>query len=164
MLSDAQCEVIKNRVNAETDIPFIREETEGKIIDVAIDTINPKLEPALRSLCPKPYVDCLKLALNENLPIVEKRHQISAILRGELETPLAQQLSGSMDVALIPEEVEEALMRQVAQKIIEEFVEWTVGEIGDLLPPRLQETRIAADSDAPPAAEQTGNKNDCSIM
>lgn len=126
MLSDAQCEVVKNRINADTDIPFLREETEGKIIDKVIDTLNPKIEPALRAICPKPYVDCLKLALDENIPVQEKRKQISRILRGELEQPLAQHLSGSMDVALIPEDVEEALMRQVAEKVIEEFVEWTV--------------------------------------
>lgn len=126
MLSDAQCEKVKNRVNAETDIPFIREETEGKIIDKVIDTINPKIEPALRALCPKPYVDCLKLALDDTLPLDEKRERISRILKGELEAPLAQHLSGSLDVALVPEEVEEAIMRQVVEKVIEEFVERTV--------------------------------------
>lgn len=144
MLSRGQCETIKNRVNAEMDIPFLREDMEGKIIGRVIDTLNPKMEPAMRAICPDPYVDCLKLALQEGVPADQKRREISRILRGELEEPLALQLAGSMDVALVPEHVEEGMMKVVAQKTIEEFVEWTVGEIDERMQARLQVSREAA--------------------
>lgn len=139
MLSPGQCETIKNRVNAEADIPFLHEEAEGQIIAKVIDTLNPKMEPALRAICPAPYVDCLKLALQEGVPAADKRAAISRILRAELEEPLARELAGSVDVALVPEHVEHQLMRVVAQKTVDEFVEWTVGEIDDRM-----ETRLAA--------------------
>lgn len=144
MLSDAQCQVIKNRINAEADIPFLREEAEGRVIEKVIDTINPRIEPAMRALCPAPYVECLKIALKEGLSSNEKRKKISTILRGELEEPLAKRLAGNMDVALLSENAEEALMRVVAQKVIEEFVEWTVGEMDERVLVRLDETRVAA--------------------
>lgn len=144
MLSESQCEVIKNRVNAEADIPFVREETEGKIIEKVIDVLNPKIEPALRAICPDPYVDCLKIALTEGLPTEQKREQISRILKAELEEPLARELSGNLDIALVPEHVEEGLMKIFSQKTIEEFVEWTVGEIDERMDNRLQASREAA--------------------
>lgn len=144
MLTDSQLEIIKNRVNAEADIPLLREETEGKLIGKVLDYLNPKLEPALRAICPTPYVECLKIALTEGVPIEQKREQISAILRGELEQPLARELSGNMDVALVPESVEERVMKVVAQKTIEEFVEWTVGEVDERLQGRLQMSREMA--------------------
>lgn len=144
MLSDAQCEVVKNRINAEADIPFLREEAEGHVIEKVIDTINPRIEPAMRAICPAPYVECLKIALKEGLSSSEKRRKISTILRGELEEPLAKRLAGNIDVALLPEDAEEALMKVVAQKVIEEFVEWTVGEMDERLSTRLDETRAAA--------------------
>lgn len=144
MLNDSQLEIIKNRVNAEADIPFIREETEGKIIAKVLDYLNPKLEPALRAICPPPYVECLKIALTDGPPIEQKRERISAILREELEQPLARELSGNMDVALVPESVEERVMQVVAQKTIEEFVEWTVAEVDDRLQGRLEMSRELA--------------------
>lgn len=146
MLSDNQLEVIKNRVNAEADIPFIREEMEGRIISKVLDVLNPKLEPALRAICPAPYVECLKIALTEGVPVEEKRERISTILRDEMERPLARELSGNMDVALIPENVEEGVMRLVAQKTIEEFVEWTVGEVDERMQGRLEMSRELASS------------------
>lgn len=144
MLSEAMCEVVKNRVNAETDIPLVREETEGKLIEKVLDVLNPKLEPALRAICPDPYVDCLKIALQEGVPTEQKRGQISQILRGQLQEPLARELAGNMDVALVPENMEENLMRVVSQKVIEEFVEWIVGELDERMDTRLQVSREAA--------------------
>jgi len=144
MLSENQKEVVKNRVNADADIPFMGEETEGRIIDHVIDHINPHIEPALRVLCPKPYVDCLKIALAEGEGIDTKRERICSILNGELAQPLAGELSRSMDVAMLPERWEEKVMEVVSKKIIEEMVEWTVAEIDERMESSLQRSREAA--------------------
>lgn len=164
MLNEVQIQVIKNRINAETDIPLLREDAEGKLIALAVDTINPKLEPALRSICPKPFVDALKLALDPTLPHSEKRLQISKILTSDLEEALTNKFAGSLDQSLVPPDVEHNLMRQIAQKLIEELVTWTVAEIDTRLTDRLAETQAAVDAlpppPPPPAPVETAVKND----
>lgn len=141
MLSENQKEIVINQVNAETDIPFMRESTESRIISKIVETLNPHIEPSLRSLCPAPYVDCLKLALQEGVPIEEKRLQISEILRGELAEPLADKLAGVLDVAMVPEEYEGRILAVVTQKLVEEMVEWCVGEIDERTGERLSASR-----------------------
>lgn len=143
MLSENQCEVVKNRVNADADIPFLSEETEGKIIDKIIDKINPRIEPALRLICPAPYVDCLKIALAEGVDTAEKRRHICTILNGQLAEPLGTELSRSLDVGMVPEHVEQSVMEIVSKKIIEEMVEWTVAEIDERMAESLQASRDA---------------------
>lgn len=141
MLSERQCELVKLKVNAETDIPFLQESHEEKVIDKVLDIVNPKLEPAFRALCPKPYVDCLKIALAEGVPIEEKREKISAIMRVTLAEPLALSMAGSLDVSLVPEFMEERILGLVCRKIVDEFIEWTVGEIDERMNSRLEESR-----------------------
>lgn len=143
MLSERQCELIKHKVNAESDIPFISESTESRIIDKVIETLNPHFEPAFRALCPDPYIDCLKIALAEGVDIADKRARISEILRLQLSEPLAEKLAGILDIALVPEDVEEKILRVVTKKVVEEMVEWTVGEIDEQLGARLVESREA---------------------
>lgn len=144
MLSENQKEVIKNRINAETDIPFLRESTEDKIIRSVIETLNPHVEPALRQICPSPYVDCIKIALTEGIPTEQRRQQISAILREQLVDPLADQLNGKLDMALIPENMELRILEVFAKKIVDEFVEWTVAEIDERMGLSLTASREAA--------------------
>eukprot|EP00177_Eucheuma_denticulatum_P005796 GFKZ01010577.1.p1 GENE.GFKZ01010577.1~~GFKZ01010577.1.p1 ORF type:complete len:148 (+),score=30.22 GFKZ01010577.1:169-612(+) len=144
MLSDNQVEIISHRVNAETDLPFLQESTEHQLIQRLLSRLNPHIEPALRAICPAPYIDCLKLALMEGVPIEEKRARIATILRGELEEGFARELSGSVDVSLVPERMEEEVMKVVAKKTIEEIVEWVVGEVDERMSGRLQETRELA--------------------
>lgn len=158
MLSEAQVRFLRDRVNEETDLPFINEDHEGKIIKVVIDAINPRMEPALRAIIPNPYVECLKLAISETTPTKEKRTRISLILRNELEQPLAEQLAGSVDVAIVPEDVEERLMRVVAKKIIEELVEWTVGELDERMRERIKDAQPA-----PPDPVEQENKPQCKM-
>ncbi|CAN8067948.1 unnamed protein product [Agarophyton chilense] len=144
MLSDNQKEVIRNRVNAQTDIPFLRESTESALIDTVIDTLNPHIEPSLRQICPAPYVDCIKIALTESIPIEQRREQISIILQQQLVLPLASQLNGKLDVSLIPESVEQKLLTVLSSKIIDEFVQWTVAEIDERMQTSLVQSRDAA--------------------
>lgn len=141
MLSERQCEVIVNRVNKDTDIPFLRESSEEKVIGKVVETLNEHLEPALRVICPRPYVECIKIALTEGVPIEERREKIARILDSELSAPLAREMNGKLDVDLIPESVEQRILDVCCKKIVEEMVEWTVGEIDDRLSERLEDSR-----------------------
>lgn len=129
------------RVNAETDIPFLQESHEARVIDKVLSIVNPRLEPSLRSFCPSSYVDCLKIALQEGIPVEEKRRKISTIMHSTIAEPLSKSMAGSIDVALVPEYLEERILSLVCRKIVDEFVEWTVGEIDERMNTRLEESR-----------------------
>lgn len=144
MLSDKQCEIISTKVNRETDIPLLSESAEDKIIDKVLSTVNPLMEPALRAFCPPGYVDCLKIALAEGIDEKDKREQISRIMRKELAEPMAERMAGSLDVAMVPEYMEQKVLEVVTQKIVDEFIEWTVGEIDDRMNKSLENTRSEA--------------------
>lgn len=148
MLSEKQRELIALKVNEDMDIPFFGESTEGRIIDKVIDTVDPHLEPAMRVLCPAPYVDCLKIALEEGSSVEDKRRRICEIMRPTLAEPLAREMAGVIDVAMVPENMEERVLEVVTRKIVEEFVEWTVGEIDERLSQRLESSREFAAASA----------------
>lgn len=148
MLSDRQCELVKLKVNESTDIPLLKESTEERIIEKVLEIVNPNLEPSLRSFCPDPYVDCLKIALQEGISSREKRKRISSILHEVMAKPLGEKVAGMIDVAMLPEYLEEKVLEGVCKKIVDEFVEWTVGEIDERFESRLQESREFAVSGA----------------
>lgn len=141
MLTERQCELVTLKVNKETDIPFLKESMEEKIIEKVIEVVNSNLEPSLRSFCPTPYVDCLQIALREGIPVIEKRRQISEIMHEALAKPLGEKMAGLIDVALVPESMEEKVLGTVCKKIVDEFVEWTVGEIDERFETRLEQSR-----------------------
>lgn len=78
---------------------------------------------------PDVYVRCIKLALNEDIHLKERKDQISDLLRGELSDPLTRQLNERVDCSILPENLEGQVLKIVSNKIIDKFVEWTVGEI-----------------------------------
>lgn len=141
MLSENQRELISLKVNETTDIPFLNEATEDRIIDKVLERLNPYLEPSLRALCPDPYVNCLKIALQEGISSEEKRRQIGAILHPTLAEPLSKKMAGLVDISLVPESMEEKILAVVCRKIVDEFVEWTVGQINERFEQRLENTR-----------------------
>lgn len=143
MLSEKQLEVVRNRANADLDLPLIGEDTEARLIDKVIEKLAPQLEPAMRAICPKPYVDCLKIALTEGIPMSDRRQRITEIMQGELSDPLARELNENVDADLVPERLEGKLMKVLTNKLIEEFVEWTVGEIDEGLESSLISSREA---------------------
>lgn len=147
MLSENQRELISLKVNETTDIPFLNESAEDRIIDKVLERLNPYLEPSLRALCPDPYVNCLKIALQEDISSEEKRHQIGSILHPTLAEPLSKKMAGLVDISLVPESMEEQILSVVCRKIVDEFVEWTVGTINERFEQRLENTREFAAND-----------------
>lgn len=144
MLSGRQCELVILKVNEETDIPFLKESTEARIIEKVLGVVNPNLEDSLRALCPPPYIDCLKIALSEKISTDEKRKRISEIMYETLSKPLAATMAGMIDVALVPEYMEERILDVVCKKIVDEFIEWTIGEFDDNFTSRLEQSREIA--------------------
>lgn len=144
MLSEQQQEVLVNRVNADVDLPFVSEDFEQRIIDKVVRKVSPLVEPALRNFLPAPYVDCMKIALDENVDIVERRLQIATILRGEIAQPLARELNENCDADLIPERLEGVVFKAIANKFVDQFVEWTVSEIDERMKASLEKSRERA--------------------
>lgn len=131
MLNERQKQVVIEKVNDDINLPFISERREERMIERLVDKIVPNVEPALNMLLPEVYVGCIKLALNEELHIKERRKQISDTLRAELSEPLSRELNKRVDCSMIPENLEGAVLKIVTNKIIDKFVEWTVGEVNE---------------------------------
>lgn len=119
------------KVNRDLDIPWIGESMEERLISKVVDKVAPKVEPSLLAIMPAVYVACIKLALNEEVPIQDRKDRISELLRAELAGPLARELNERVDVNMIPEKMEGAVLKQIAKKVIDEFVEWTVGHVSE---------------------------------
>lgn len=133
MLSERQKELIVAKVNAEIDLVFISERREEKIINKIVDLLEPLFEPALRAIISHDHVHCIKVALNESLDVDERATRISSVMRGEMSEPLSRELDRRIDSHLLPRRVEASFFRTIANKIIDEFVEWTVGKVDDKL-------------------------------
>lgn len=133
MLNERQQKVIVARVNEDVDLPLLSEEREERMIEKIMDKIEPHVEPALGRLMPEVYLTCIKLALNEELHVKERRKLISKLLRGELAGPLSRELNERVDIRFIPERLEGMLLKVVANKVIDEFVDTTVGGVDDFL-------------------------------
>eukprot|EP00904_Undaria_pinnatifida_P010692 jgi/Undpi1/6753/HiC_scaffold_21.g09232.m1 len=131
MLSERQIEVVVDKVNEDLDVPWVSERREEAIIKKLVNKLAPKVEPALLAIMPTVYVTCIKLALNERLSLKERRSQISDLLRAELSVPLSRELNERVDCSFMPEKIEGKVLKVVANKVIDEFVEWTVGEVSD---------------------------------
>lgn len=123
--------MVINNVNEDLNLPWVSEAREERLIEKIVDRILPKVEPALTAIMPEVYVTCIKLALNESLTMKQRRKRISDLLRAELSAPLSRELNERVDCSLIPEGVEGRVLTVVSNKVIDEFVEWTVGEVSD---------------------------------
>ena len=126
-------QVVVGKVNEDLDVPWVSERREEAIIKKLVNKIAPKVEPALLAIMPTVYVTCVKLALDESLSLEERRSQISDLLRTELSVPLSRELNERVDCSFMPEKIEGKVLKVVANKVIDEFVEWTVGEVSDKL-------------------------------
>lgn len=119
-------QVVVVNVNKELDIPWIPESMEDGIIKSLVDKVLPEVEPSLLTLVPAAYVACIKIALDDQVSLVEKKTHIAALLRAELAEPLSKELNKRVDLFLIPEGMEGKALKVVADKIIDEIVEKTI--------------------------------------
>ncbi|CAM9811308.1 unnamed protein product [Pylaiella littoralis] len=133
MLNERQKQVVVRKVNEDVNLPFVSEAREARLIETFVDKILPKVEPSLQAIMPAIYVRCIKIALNETQSIKERRDNIARHLRGELSAPLTRELNERLDCKIIPEKWEGKVLAIVANKVIDEFVEWTVGEVDEHL-------------------------------
>ncbi|CAM9916256.1 unnamed protein product [Ectocarpus sp. 12 AP-2014] len=133
MLNERQRAVMVRKVNEDLNIPILSESRERRLIEKLVDKIMPKVEPSMQAIMPDVYVRCIKKALDETETIKNRRKHISTILRGELSEPLTRQLNERVDCSGIPEKWEGKVLKLVSNKVIDEFVEWTVGEVDERL-------------------------------
>lgn len=131
MLSRRQQKFVVDKVNRKVDLPFVGENSEGRVIRKFVRKINDDLEPALGAIMPRAYLRCLKIALSERLSVRQRREQVTEIMRGELSAPLADALNERVDASLLPENVEGTVLRLVADEIVEEFCQMIIGEIDE---------------------------------
>eukprot|EP01025_Chloroclados_australasicus_P011571 TRINITY_DN1505_c0_g1_i1.p3 TRINITY_DN1505_c0_g1~~TRINITY_DN1505_c0_g1_i1.p3 ORF type:complete len:150 (+),score=25.98 TRINITY_DN1505_c0_g1_i1:216-665(+) len=144
MLSDKQKQLVVWQVNQDLDVPFVGESQEGEWIGKLVDRINPSIAPALESILPMVYLECIRIALNEEMTSDQRRAEISQRLVAELNAPLAKQLNDRVDVSFIPESFEGTALEKVSEKIIQKFVKWTVGELQQKLDSEYEEAGMAA--------------------
>lgn len=131
LLNERQLEVLVQKVKDDIDVPLMSESLEDKIIDKLVMRIAPKVEPALSRFVPEAYLDCIRYALKEEIPLETRRAQITEILQEKIGIPLAEELNADTDIKFIPSELEGVLMKSVAKKFVEEVVEWTVGTVDE---------------------------------
>ncbi|CAN0538623.1 unnamed protein product, partial [Laminaria digitata] len=128
-------QVLVEKVNKDFDIPLLTEGMEARIISKLVEKVAPQVEPSLLAIMPSVYVACIKLALDEEVPIQDRKDKISKLLRDELAGPLARELNERVDVTMIPEQMEGAMLKIMAKIVINEYVEWTVGHVNEKLEP-----------------------------
>ena len=144
------------KVNEELDIPWVTEGIEERIIDKFVDRVAPVLEPSLLAIMPAVYVACIKLALDEKMPLQERKDRISELMRAELAGPLARELNLRVDVKLVPEKMEGAFLKVVSNRVLDEFVESIVGRgsknLAEAASPASPASRVSPASPAAPDA------------
>ncbi|CAN0293873.1 unnamed protein product [Scytosiphon promiscuus] len=84
------------------------------------------MEFSLSELMPQAYVSLIKIGLDESLTAAEKKEGMSEQLRSELSGPLSKQINERVDCSFIPEALEGKVLKVVANKLIDEFVESAV--------------------------------------
>jgi len=141
MLSEKQQEVLINRANKDVDLPLVDEDFEERMMEKVVHKVNPLLEPAMLAFMPEPFVRCIKIALSDGVDVDEKRAQIQEIMRREVGKPLSKELNERVDVGLVPERLEGKIFEAIANKFVDGFVEWTVGEIDERVNSSLEASR-----------------------
>jgi hypothetical protein len=139
MLSERQVRAIVLNVNEDVNLPFIREKQEEELITKFVNKINAQLIPAFDAVIGSMFCQCMKLALCEKLPLKERRKQICTIMRAELSQPVADALNEKVDMRGLSEGIERKVLKAIVDKIIKEFVEWTIGEIDEKVNESLRE-------------------------
>jgi len=133
-LNKRQLEVLIDDIKKDVQIPLLADRMEDKIVRKMVENIAPKLEPSLRKLFSQEYVDCLKIALDEELSVKERRRSIASMMREKIAGPLAIELSEESDepdstMRHIPSKVKEPFFKVAANKFVDELIEWTVGAV-----------------------------------
>jgi hypothetical protein len=132
MLTERQVELVIQKVNQDVDIPLLSENREALLVGKLIRLINRHLEPSLQALCGVIYTDAIKKALDESMPPKQRSKEVTTLIQGELTSPLAKQLMERSDVLnFLGSHHETSVMRLVANKILEESVEWIVEKVED---------------------------------
>lgn len=131
MLSRRQQKFVVDKVNRKVDLPFVGENSEGRVIRKLVSKLNGELEPSLGAIMPAAYLSVLKIALCERRSVAERRDAVTRILRAELSAPLADALNERVDSSLLPENVEGTVLRLVADEVVEEFCHMIIGEIDE---------------------------------
>ncbi|CAN0573216.1 unnamed protein product, partial [Laminaria digitata] len=70
-------QVLVEKVNKDFDIPLLTEGMEARIISKLVEKVAPQVEPSLLAIMPSVYVACIKLALDEEVPIQDRKDKIS---------------------------------------------------------------------------------------
>lgn len=147
MFSERQVELVIQKVNHDVDIPLLGEIREAIILGKLIRLLNSHLEPSLRALCGDVYTNAIKKAIDESMGTKQRSREVTILIQGELSCPLAKQLmERSNALNFLGSHHETSVMRLVANKILEESVEWILEKVEEgqegpnFMSPELHET------------------------
>ncbi|CAM9906941.1 unnamed protein product [Hapterophycus canaliculatus] len=126
MLNERQAQAVVEKVNLDVDVPLATEGMERSFIEKLVNKVVPQMELSLQAFMPEAYVELIKVGLNESLSAAERKEAMSELLRGQLSDPLSKQLNERVDCSFIPEPIEGKVLKIVANKLVDEFVESAV--------------------------------------
>ena len=139
LLSDRQARAVINEINEDVNIPFLNEATEANILQNYVTMLNPHFGTALETICAGTvYATTIQLALDENLPIRQRRRMIAALLREQLSEPLTLELNEKVDFydsiflsEHTEERIEHEILQQMVNKLLFRFAHWIIHELDE---------------------------------
>jgi phosphoribosyl-ATP pyrophosphohydrolase len=160
MFSERQVELVIQKVNHDVDIPLLGENREAIIVGKLIRLTNRHLEPSLRALCGDVYTNAIKKALDESMSPKQRSREVTTLIQGELSSPLAKQLmERSNALNFLGSHYETSVMRLIANKILEESVEWILEKVEES---QEEPNFMSPEShDITPMCPETREINDC---
>merc|ERR1712216_18274 len=92
LLSDHQVDVIVDRVNGAIDIWLLSEDFERSLIEPPVKQTNEQLRECMESFTSVPWVNALKILLDESKSPDSKAAEVQEILNAEIREPLVAAL------------------------------------------------------------------------
>jgi len=118
--------MVSAKINQKVNVFLLSEGQEGRIINKCVDIIDRELDPAMRSVMSGPYVDLVKLLLQDNLPPMQKKQQAEQMVKSQLKMALTNSLNQRIDLPILGEGYEQQILAGVVDEVLEQLVDRTV--------------------------------------
>eukprot|EP00929_Paragymnodinium_shiwhaense_P111818 TRINITY_DN80103_c0_g1_i1.p1 TRINITY_DN80103_c0_g1~~TRINITY_DN80103_c0_g1_i1.p1 ORF type:complete len:240 (+),score=31.14 TRINITY_DN80103_c0_g1_i1:54-773(+) len=116
LLNEGEVAHIVNDVNFQIDLWLLDEWQERVLLMEVVKSVNVHLRPALKVTMNDNMVDAVFLLANKAASPAEKQEQLVAILRQQLKDSLIHGLNEHIDIAFVPEGMEEKMLTLIIDK------------------------------------------------